>query len=209
MNTKKLRLPRTAFQNLLAFLDSFKRIDDHTFRNALDSEMEFAEFSTPTIIQPEHKVANKAFFISKGMAYAYYSDENGNKIPFRIFQKGEIALLADSFFNKRRAKTGLMACGDTAALSIESISLKQIFSKHPGASMLAANILSSIMDKDRLRNILLNLKGIDRIREFYNQFPMLENENKLQFFDKQIAAYLHMTSVSFSRLKAELQIEMV
>lgn len=188
----------------MAFLDSFKRIDDHTFRNSLDSEMEYEEYAEPTLLQAERKVANKAFFIHKGMAYAFYTDPAGARVPFRIFQKGEIALLADSFFNKRRSKTGLMACADTTLLSIDTISLRQIFARNPGASLLAANILSSIMDKDRLRDILLGLKGIDRIREFYAQFPMLERENNLQFLDKQIAAYLHMNSVTFSRLKHEL-----
>lgn len=141
MNTNKLKLPRVAFQNLMAFLNSFKRIDDLTFRNDLDSEMEYAEYQKPTEIQQENKVANKAFFVVRGMAFAYYRDADGNQVPFRLFPKGEIALLADSFFNKRRAKTGLVACGGTQLLSVDSISLRQIFSKYPGATLLAANIL--------------------------------------------------------------------
>lgn len=208
MNTNKLRLPRVAFHNLLAFLNSFKRVDDVTFRNDLDSEMEFSEYHRPTEIQRENKVANKAFFVVRGMAFAYYRDAEGNQVPFRLFPKGEIALLADSFFNKRRAKTGLVACADTQLLSIDSISLRQIFAKYPGSTLLAANILSSIMDKDRIRNVLLGLKGIDRIREFYVQFPALVAENNMQFMDKQIAAYLHMSSVSFSRLKAGISMEL-
>ncbi|PWS32642.1 Crp/Fnr family transcriptional regulator [Pedobacter paludis] len=204
MNTNKLRLPRVAFNNLIAFLNSFKRIDDETFKNELDSEMEYVSYSKPTVIQKENKVANKAFFCIQGMVYAYYKKETGDIVPFRIFQKGEIAVLADSFFNKRRASAGLMACADTNLLSIDSIALKQIFNNHPGAVLLAANILSCILDKDRLRNILLNLKGVDRIREFYQQFPVLALENNLQFMDKQIAAYLHMTSVNFCKLKSEV-----
>jgi|GEM_PF-3324135 len=203
MNANKLKLPRAAFQNLMAFLNSFKRIDDLTFRNDLDAEMEYSEYLRPEIIQKENQVSNKAFFVVRGMAYSFYHDPDGNEIPFRLFPKGEIALLADSFFNKRRAKKGLMACADTQLLSIDSISLRQIFSKYPGSTILAANILSSIMDKDRILNMLLTLKGIDRIREFYAQFPALSVENGLQFLDRNIAAYLHMSAVSFSRLKAE------
>ncbi len=188
---------------------SIKEIDDVTFRNDLDAEMEFAEYQKPEVIQQENKVANKAFFVVRGMAYAFYRNPEGSQIPFRLFPKGEIALLADSFFNKRRAKTGLMACADTQLLSIDSIALKQVFAKYPGAVLLATNILSSIMDKDRIRDILLCHKGIDRIREFYAQFPALSLENNLQFLDKQIAAYLHMSSVTFSRLKAEISHEFI
>lgn len=62
------------------------------------------------------------------------------------------------------------------------------------------------MDKDRLRNMLLAMKGADSVREFYRQFPALAVENDMQFLDKHIAAYLHMSSVSFSRLKAEISL---
>jgi len=209
MNKNKLRLPRVAFQNLLAFLNGFKRIDEVTFRNDLDSEMEFSEYHKPTEIQHLHKVANKAFFVVRGMAYAYYLDADGNQVPFRLFPKGEIALLPNSFFNKRRAKTGLVACGGTQLLSIDSISLRKVFAKHPGAMLLAANILASIMDKDRIRNMLLDMKGIEKISEFFLQFPFLGEENEIQFLDKQIAGYLHMSPVSFSRLKAEIYLEPV
>jgi len=209
MNTNKLRLPRVAFQNLLAFLNGFKRIDELTFRNDLNAVMEFSEYDHQTDIQHENKVADKAFFVVRGMAFAYYRDARGNQVPFRLFPKGEIALLPNSFFNKRRAKTGLIACADTELLSIDSLSLRKIFVKHPGAMLLTANILASIMDKDRIRNILLDMKGIEKVREFYHQFAALEAENEMQFLDKQIAAYLHMSPVSFSRLKAELYLEPV
>lgn len=208
---KKMYVRRTKFYQcgICRIKISIKEIDDVTFRNDLDAEMEFAEYQKPEVIQQENKVANKAFFVVRGMAYAFYRNPEGSQIPFRLFPKGEIALLADSFFNKRRAKTGLMACADTQLLSIDSIALKQVFAKYPGAVLLATNILSSIMDKDRIRDILLCHKGIDRIREFYAQFPALSLENNLQFLDKQIAAYLHMSSVTFSRLKAEISHEFI
>jgi CRP-like cAMP-binding protein len=189
------------FSHLSSFLDSFERISDRSFYHKLKEILDVAEFKHPKTIQHHLKNANKAFYISKGMVIAYYYNDDQEVIPFRIFLKGEIALIPESFMLEETARYSLMAMGNTKLLVISKANVYDLFYHYPQTVRLAIKIISSLFHKDLERDALMGNGHSTALEKFYHQYGDIISGNMMEFRDKYIAAYLHMSPITFSRLK--------
>lgn len=192
------------FTALMDFMTGFMRVTDANFEQQLRGLLKTKLFYKSIVIQAEHKLADKAFFVAQGLVFAFVYNKDQDIVPFRIFRAGEIALIPESFMNGRSARYNLMACADTRLLEISLTQMNGVYNGFPQAVMLALQIVAGMFEKDLEKQRMLILGRRQSIVEFYNRYPELLRKNTFLFRDMYIARYLHMNPVTFSRLKANL-----
>jgi CRP-like cAMP-binding protein len=192
------------FEAILQCIENFSRISDSRFENELFSTIKTFVYHRPTILQYENKLSDKSYFVAKGFVFAFFYDENQEIVAFRIFTKGEVALIPDSFMNLRIAGCSLMVCSDSRLLEITHADALYLYETFPEIVMVTVQMLAEMNMKDVDRDKMLSLGKKGSISRFYELYPELYGNTTHQFRDMYIARYLHMNPVTFSRLRREL-----
>lgn len=192
------------FQSTMAGLSQFLRISDQRFEDTSRPKLITSVYHRPKIIQHEQKIADKSFYVKQGMAFAFYYDCNNEIVPFRLFVAGEIAQIPESLHTGKPATYSLMACKNTRLVEMGHQNLQEIYTLFPEAVFLSLHITASLCEKDRMKDQMQGLDNKESILKFYKTYPFLYRNNVLWFRDKYIAAYLHISTITFSKLKRKI-----
>ena len=192
------------FQATMACLAAFLKVSDSRFEDTSRSRLITSVYHRPQIIQFEQKVADKSYYVKEGMAFAFYYNSNNEIVPFRLFKAGEMARVPESLHTGKPATYNLMACKNTRLVEMNQQGLQEIYAQFPEAVLLSLHITASVCEKDRLKDEMQGLDNKESIIKFYEVYPFLFRDTMLWFRDKYIAAYLHISPITFSKLKKKL-----
>lgn len=204
INYETVKTSPEDFRALVDFMQAFMRVNDPRFEADLLEILQTKVYYRPMALQSEGKLADKAFFVAKGLVFAFFYDQDQEIAAFRIFRAGEIALIPESFMNGKVAKYSLMVCADTRLLEISLEQMQLMYGAFPQAVMLALLIVADMFDKDVATKRMLLLGHKKRILRFYELYPELFGNMSFLFRDMYIARHLNMSPVTFSRLRSEL-----
>ncbi|WP_348053090.1 cyclic nucleotide-binding domain-containing protein [Mucilaginibacter sp.] len=150
----------------------------------------------------EREVCTKTWFITKGMIYLTFTDQDKGEVVLTLFRAGELAIIPDSFMNGKPATCNIMACADTELLEITKAGRNRIHQLFPQSLTLENAILAQIPEKGRERESLLCLDAEDRMVRFFELYPELHPYHKtVRMLDKHIASYLHIDKSHYSKYK--------
>lgn len=204
INSEEIENSRADFEALMDFMLGFMRVVDPGFEQELFGMLRTWVYYRPGMLQYEHKMADKAFFVAKGLVFAFFYNLDQEIVAFRIFKKGEIALIPESFISGQVAGYSLMVCADSRLMEISASQMGYVYEAFPQAVMLALKIVAGLFDKDVQKDKMLSLGKLESIRRFYELYPDLYGNTGMQFFDMYIARHLNMSPITFSRLRKEL-----
>lgn len=195
---------REDFDALLKFTFDFSRIPDVKFEEHFFSLVRTLNYHRSEVLQYENKVSERAYFIAKGLVFAFFYNRDQEIVAFRIFKEGEVAMIPDSFMNGKVAEYSLMTCADTRLLEITRANAFDLYQTFPLMVMLTVQLLGDISIKDMDRDKVLSLGRKGSITRFYELYPELYGNTSFQFRDMYIARFLNMNPVTFSRLRRKL-----
>ncbi|MNK04804.1 hypothetical protein D3C87_226770 [compost metagenome] len=153
------------------------------------------------------EICDKCWFISKGIVFAFYYDQNHGFSVHTIFEAGEIAMLPDSFMTGEPGNVFLMACPDTHLLEINAVDVEDIYEQYPERERITEMILAYQGRKYQERDRLLRFIGKDLVIEFYRVFPGLQLTDKKMIMQKVISSYLMLSGPRLSKLRREIMDE--
>jgi len=202
MKTKH-NISKSNYQMLFDYLAKFLKISDKNFYPHLEKILTGWWCSgRDEELHKEGQVCKKAWFITKGMAYLYFTDKLRGEIIFMLFRAGEITLISDSFMNKKPSTSYLKVCSGTELLEITKKELELMHITFRECLLLENSILAVITEKTKDRETLLCLEPEARMITFFALYPELHPYTKtVRMIDKNIANYLHIDQSHYSKFK--------
>ncbi|SDE94764.1 cAMP-binding domain of CRP or a regulatory subunit of cAMP-dependent protein kinases [Mucilaginibacter pineti] len=200
---RKHHISAASYQQIFDYLASFQVIEDPDFHPQFIGILSgYWCNEGEEKLHQEREVCAKAWFITKGMIYLYFTDVDKGEVVLTLFRSGELAIIPDSFMNGKPATCNMMACADTEVLEISKAGRKLIHQLFPQSLALENAILAQIPEKGREREALLCLDAEERLTRFFELYPELHPYHKtVKMLDKHIASYLHIDKSHYSKYK--------
>jgi CRP-like cAMP-binding protein len=152
-----------------------------------------------TYLLKEGEVFQKMYFIEKGLARAFYFDEQKEHTSW-FMKEGDFIISVNSFYKQVPSQEHIEVLEDSIMASITYQQLQTLYQKH-----LEFNIISRVLtehyyslSEERLF-AMRQSSAKHRFEFFINKYPELAKRISL----KQMASFLRMTPETISRLRAE------
>lgn len=200
---RKHQISEASFQLFFDYLASFQVIEDQNFHPQIAGILTgYWCNEGEEKLHHEREICTKIWFITKGMIYLSFTDQDRGEVVLTLFRAGELAIIPDSFMNGKPATCNIMACADTELLEISKTGRNLIHRLSPQSLILENAILAQIPEKSREREALLCLAAEERLTRFFELYPELHPYRKtIKMLDKHIASYLHIDKSHYSKYK--------
>ena len=143
-------------------------------------------------------------FICSGVACNYYTTPDGIRRNKSFIQAGDVAACLSSLHLDKPARFSCEVLSDIVCFEIPFSQLSVLMAQHAGWQVVLNGLVTKLALKKEAREAdLLLLSPQQMYVEFLEQFPELGN----QLPNYHIAAYLGITEVSLSRIRAKLGIQ--
>lgn len=152
------------------------------------------------VIQDIGSRCRTVYFVKTGCARIFYF-KDGNDITEHFAFENELIVRAESLFTGKPTSKGIQAIDQTTILSIDSLSLFQLYDQHHEIERLFR-----LQFEKEYVNTVKRIESLQfkSAKERYEE--LLKTTDYVQKIPlKYIAAYLGITQVSLSRIRADLK----
>jgi CRP-like cAMP-binding protein len=165
----------------------------------LDTCIESTTIKKGTVILDIGKIANRIYFIKKGVSRVYYYKNDIDVTDYFAVENQFIGAVK-SFFDGSPSKKGIQVLEDSELYFIKNSDLERLSQKYHSIEKIGRKMLifAFLESQERLEGIQF-LSAKERLNELEKKYPGLLNRAPL----KHIASYLGITQVSLSRIRAE------
>ncbi|WP_299220160.1 Crp/Fnr family transcriptional regulator [uncultured Aquimarina sp.] len=162
--------------------------------------LEINTYSKGDIILNTNKINRKLYFIDKGLVKVSFFTED-KEFVMKFFYENEFCAVLDSLTTGKPSNYRITALTSVNLIEIDFERLKKLVSKHPPFGKIISGIPSMASQKmmSRIRE-LLETDAKERYLNFLNT-----NGHLMKFISlKDLSAYLGITQVTLSRIRAEI-----
>ncbi len=137
------------------------------------------------------------YLVKNGLLKMIYETADGNEW-IKAFVQENMFLASVSALNKGRTSFAVMAIENASLIKINYAAIEKIAALHPAWQKLLTNSFKLYgARKEKRERSLLVLNAEQRYEDFLSEYPHLEH----RLMQKDIAAYIRVTPVAFSRIR--------
>ena len=160
---------------------------------------DFREVKLPrgtTLLSPGMEV-RCAWLLRRGMVKHYGYTRQGEQDIYHFYQPGDILVMEEAFLMQKRAKRYFETLDEAVLIPISHLQFEQARQHYPQLLLLPLlQLLLASKKRVVTRNKLLQCTAEERYRLFVKLFPAQ------LLLARDVAAYLHLTPSSLSRIKS-------
>lgn len=142
-------------------------------------------------------VCTEAYFIVKGYARCYFTDEKNQEHTFGLFGEKEIVVSEESFFNQIPSTFNIEFGKDTYVIVVKMDFMAKVFESFEEANLLCIRVLSLYKRKELGRDLMLRMVARDAYAVLCKRFPFT-----CYLKGQDIASYLGITESTLSRVRS-------
>lgn len=150
----------------------------------------------------KNKKNNKEYFVLNGICKSYLISPDGEEITISFFVEGKVLSPCSIRTQKGVSNQNFKALTDIELASINANEFEYLMMNNAEIKTFANTVLQNELISKVDKEIgLASLSAKERLIQFRNQYPMLEN----LIPHTDIATYLGITNISLSRLRKDLK----
>jgi CRP-like cAMP-binding protein len=187
-------------QSLIHFFNPFQILNQEA-QNQILAISTLQEFKKNTILQPIGHTCQTIYFIQKGLARIFYY-KDGHDITEYFAHENQIIARVESLFSQRPSQKGIQILEDSEIIAISAARLFALYDDYPRIERLFRKIFEQgyVDTVNRLESLQFH-SAEERYHRLVQDMSDLLQRVPL----KHIAAYLGITQVSLSRIRAAVK----
>jgi CRP/FNR family transcriptional regulator, anaerobic regulatory protein len=184
--------------SLLKFIETIYPVSKE-LKNDLVKSLLIEQLPKKTLLLKEGHVFSKMYFIEKGLARAYYFDED-KEITSWFMKEGDFVISVHSFYKQAPSKENIELLEDAVLASITYAQLQELYKKHLEFNFISRVLTEHYYSLSEERIFAMRQMTAQHRFDFFNKaYPEILSRVPL----KQIATFLRMTPETLSRLRAQ------
>ncbi|MFD2036833.1 Crp/Fnr family transcriptional regulator [Belliella marina] len=186
---------------LLNYLDQIVRLSDET-RQEMLLKVSLEEKPKGNMLHQAGNTARLIYFIEKGMARVFYSNQHGKEITYGFYSEGDMVTVPESFFEGTPSNYSIELLEDCVLYSLSREGLDDMLSKFPEMEKVKSHFLLHFLLKSSHRIVALQFQNA---QERYDTLQERQPSIILRAPLGHIASYLGITQETLSRIRSKKQ----
>lgn len=189
-----------AILQLKTILNATMAMSEQSVKAILDIAL-FEQVAKGNTFIARGKHNQSEYFVLKGIVKSYLSNNEGDDITISFFQDNAVLSPHTTRTRQGISIINFMALTDLDIISLNATTFEQMMIDNPQIRDFGNTVLRNELASKVEKEIgLVSLSAKERLLQFRNTFPLLENLVP----HPDIASYLGITNISLSRLRKEL-----
>ncbi|RAJ16258.1 Crp/Fnr family transcriptional regulator [Olleya aquimaris] len=188
------------YNEIYSYISSFYPVSEPSFELMLGAA-KFKKIKAGTVLDNIGEIPNKIYMLNNGVMRSYIRLESGKEVTKTIFVPNVILASFNALINQIPSGSIYETLTDCEMYEIEYSDYKSLCKQHIDVLMFHTKFLEFLIcqnDKKHIELLTLNAKG--RYLKLRQMIPNIDN----LIPQYQIAAYLSITPVQLSRIRAKL-----
>lgn len=183
--------------NFFQELNKIIPISNPEILSSMKSILRFQKRPAGSILLNEGDISQNVFFIIKGMARAYYYEDEV-EVTSWIIGDGEFIYSTASYVRQKPSFECIQLIENSEYFSIVKEDLEKLQLKHPEVAILTIKILEKYLSIYDSRVRFLRLSANERYERYCHEFPNIAHHVKMEY----LATFLGISRSSISKLRS-------